>query len=372
MTQLKVLMKYQIGKDDFRGIVQSNKGNRIYTVYTNNYGQWCACDGFRYRAKCSHLRLFQNEFKPQEYEIMENYIPTSIEGVNAVLGSGLPKGMLVGFYGTPQSAKTTTAIWSALDGIKFSGRNLLYIDTEMGIAAQFLPAILARFNKINKTDIGIKHTKINFKKWVKQPSAIVDFITISDDEKQHQVVVVDIPTIQQLLLFVGMPVDLDLSSAKPTIKLHNKAQALFPYSWNSPMARIMDDPNSDQDEFGGFVLDSFTSVMKIFGSETQNFPTRDTAQSIVLSELSALLSENYWMFGITVIHASKPPQDVNAKSRPVGGKSVGHAFKFVVQFSDPKREALNTIVTIQPYRLPTSLDGKLKAAQVTINDSGVF
>jgi len=372
MLQQQVVKFYQIGTDDFRAIVLSSKGTCNYVCYLNSYGSYCTCLGFHYKGYCSHLKVFTKEITKLA-EVRDNMetvnTPISIKGMNSVLQGGIPKGTLLGLYGSPQSGKTTTGIWSNFDLMKETGKNLLYIDTESGIATQFLPILVKRYNKRNGTDFGIKHSKIDFKTWLGTPTDNIPYRDITDTDKEQYIRVVDVPNIYQLLLFVGRPANIDLASNKPSLKLRN--ENLFQFIWESPMGKLLDGQLDGGDEYLGFVLDSFTNVMKIFGSETQNFPVRDTAQSIVLSQLSELLSENFEMYGTVIVHASKPPADVSAKPKPVGGKSVGHAFKYIVQFSSPKSKDLNTSVTILPYRLPTEL-GDLSGSTIIINNSGVF
>ena len=135
------------------------------------------------------------------------------------------------------------------------------------------------------------------------------------------------------------------------------------------MARILDDPNGE-DDFVGFVLDSFTNPMKIFGVDNQAFPVRDTAQSVILNQMSQILDEYYSMIGIVLFHSSKNPTKQQDIGKPVGGKSVGHSCKHIVLFSNPEQIGSNTEVTISAYRLPTKIGKVVKT--ITINDEGVF
>ena len=76
------------------------------------------------------------------------------------------------------------------------------------------------------------------------------------------------------------------------------------------------------------------------------------------------------MIGISIFHASINQNDPNDIGKPVGGKSVLHSCKHVVQFSNPKKKGLNTEITISAYRLPTNI-GSTNGI-ITINNHGVF
>jgi hypothetical protein len=370
MQPLEVLQFYQFGNDDFRAIISSNNGSTVYASQMTSEVFWCACLGYRFRGKCSHQKILLQTIKERGTTkvLSESYFKTSLESINKVLMGGLPLGSITGFYAQPQAGKSTTSAWLLLDIMNQRKGNGLYIDTEMGMARQFLPDLVARFNAKYKTDFGIRHIKINYRNFLKEKSPVLDYTTISDDEKDFQIVVVDIPTFEQLSLFVGNPYTLDMDVAKP--KLTPFLTSLYANIWDSPIARLLEDPNSDDEDFVGFVMDSFTNTMKQFGVDNQAFPVRDTAQSVVLNQVSQLLSEYFNMIGIVIFHSSKNHTDKEDIGKPVGGKSVGHSCKHIVLFSSPERKGLNTEVTISAYRLPTNVGSHVDT--ITINDKGVF
>lgn len=361
---------YSLPDNDYRAIIRSKNGNHVYASQMSNRGQWCACIGFRVRKRCNHINELLTEIVKQgELVDMKNaHYTTKIKAIDNALLGGIPAGTLTGFYGEPQCGKSTSGVWSLLEVMKETKKQGVVIDTETGLAKHFLPDLLERFNARNNTDIGLKHIKIDYRTWLRKPIPIVPYKVISDDSKKIQIVVVDAPTLAELMLIVGRPYDLDMDSAKP--KLIPNISSFWKNIWDTPLAQILDDPNGE-DEFCGFVLDSLTSVMKIFGSANQNFPVRDTAQSIVINQLSSIVNYYDDMVGITILHASRPPQDSTVRAIPVGGKSVGHGHKYIVQFSGAEAKGLNTMVAIVAYRLPTKL-GDLSGQQLTINNEGVF
>lgn len=372
MDSNNILDFYSIGNYDFRVIVESNNKTNTYACYQNEFGGWCSCLGFRFRAKCTHYKMFieylVNNAKQKELK-MTTILETSIKGLNSVLQGGIPSNVLVGFYGEPKSAKTTTSAWVAMDLMDHNGANFLYIDTESGIAENFLPDLVDRYNKRFKSSIGIRTRKLDFKTWISKPTYNLPY----KDEKvikegEFYFDVVELPNLYQLMLFLGRPSSINLSIGKPSLKYKKECNSMYEYIWNAPFAELMG--NSVQ-EFCGILLDSFTNVFKIFGSENQNYPVRDTAQSIVLAQLGEYVATHDDFFGIVIQHASKPPADQAKRAIPVGGKSVGHAFKYFVQFTDTKTEGLNTKVTISTYRLPTNL-GSSTSQTVTVNNQGVI
>lgn len=360
---------YSFPEYDFRAIVRSNRGNHVYACQMTPDIELCACIGFRVRKQCSHFRKFLRYLKTHgEYTPMNNgLVRTSLKGLNDITG-GLPYGLPISFYGEPKAGKSTIAVWALMDVMKSSGQNGLVLDVEKGLAVHALPDLISRFNKVNKTSYGLVHKKIDFKAWVKKPSSIIPYITITDSEEDLNVVVIDIGNIKEMLLMVGKPHKVQLDGAKP--KLTGEHFDLFPNDWDTPIAMLLDDPDGE-DEFCGFVLDSLTHLMKEFGVSGQAFPVRDTAQSIVINQLTQILNTLDKTVGIIILHASRPPMDSSAEVIPVGGKAIGHGFKFSVRFAMKQTTPLNTTIILLPYRLPTSL-GKLTGANITISNEGVF
>jgi len=379
------------GTLDFRGLILSKNGS-VYSqqrvIYANGgMEEWCACVGWRTRfaknreksslyGTCSHFVVFEQAIETNfkgDNLMQTHLVPTNVNAFNKVFG-GIPLGLAINLYGEPQSSKTTTSMWMGFGRMKDTGKNLLVVDVEKGIADHLLPKLLASYNKENKTDFGIKHMKIDFRKWKKQPSSIVPYkdyeVTEGFEGKKVNVVVVDIANFKEMSVFVGMPHEMNFG----------KRISLTPYNfelfangdiWDSPIGRLIDDPNSE-DEYCGFIFDSLTYLMKVFGIEQQSFPPRDTAQSIIINQLNELLHNYDEMFGVVITHGSRPPADSNAVSIPVGGKAVGHGFKYAGRMHIDKAQStdLNTVIVLEPYRLPS---GSLVAGQkIAINNKGVF
>ena len=377
---------------DFKGVVRSSKGHVYYCqkiVYSlGKQVDFCTCVGWRTRfaknretsklyGTCSHFEVFEDHILKNFNEddiIMSKYIvDANIKALNDVWG-GLPLGIGINFFGEPKSSKTTTGAWLGFGRMKESGENLLFIDAEKGFANHVLPNLLRLYNKNNDTDFGIIHKKLDFKKWKRSPSTIMPY---KDKEvvedlrgKKINVHVISIANIKEMLTFVGTPMELVVA----------KKIALHPENWlvfdngdvdESPIGRYVDDPNGT-DEFCGFVFDSLTFLIKFFGSEQQSFPSRDTAQGLIISQLGELLFNNDHMFGITITHGSISPTDVATNSKPVGGKAVGHGFKYQLRLSIDKKlsKDLNTIITIDSYRIPSGKGGTGK--KIAISDKGVF
>ncbi|KKM81051.1 hypothetical protein LCGC14_1333710 [marine sediment metagenome] len=354
---------------DFRAIIKSNKGNHVYSSQLTLETEWCACVGYRVHKHCNHMDLLLQYIKQYGEPVImnEGLVKTSLKGLNNITG-GLPYGLPIGFYGEPRSGKSTIASWALMDVMKSSGKNGLVLDSEKGLAVHALPDLISRFNAYNKTDYGLVHKKIDYKTWVKKPSSIIPYITITDTDKEQFVLVVDIGNIKEILLMVGKPHKVQLDGAKP--KLTGEHFDLFPNDWDTPIAQILDNSNSE-DEYCGFILDSLTQLMKEFGVSGQSFPVRDTAQSIVINQLTQILNTLDETVGMVILHASRPPMDSTAEVIPVGGKAIGHGFKFSIRFAVKQKTDLNTSILILPYRLPTKL-GKVTGDNISISDKGVF
>jgi hypothetical protein len=132
-------------------------------------------------------------------------------------------------------------------------------------------------------------------------------------DKEQNVVVIDVANIRAMLTLVGMPHRIDYSTR---IKLIPEYFDLFDGGdvVESPIGQFLNNPKSEQ-EFCGFIFDSLTYLVKQFGVENQSFPPRDVAQSIIINQLGELLFEFDDMFGISITHGSRPPQDSKAKNR---------------------------------------------------------
>lgn len=361
---------YNFTEYDFRAVITSNKGKYSYGCMIGPDYQYCGCAGYQYNKRCYHLKELTEIIKSNgEYIPMnENKYKVSINAINQILDGGLPAGTLTAIFGKSKRGKTTSSIWAMMDIMNQTGKNSIFLDSETGLATEFVPDLVKRFNKRNKTDIGIKHLKINYRKWMVNKDAIIPYNIKSDDEKEQQVVVVDVPNLQSMFLLMGRPYKIDMDSAKP--KLQNFSTNLWQNIWDIPLAQLLDDPQSE-DEYCGFVVDSMTNLMSHFGSNTQALPVRHDAQIVIMNQLQQLLSEYDDMVGINIFHGSSNPQKQNEQEKYVGGKSVGHGHKTIIHFDGLRTEGLNTIVTIKAYRLPTKL-GEGKSSNITINDNGVF
>lgn len=305
---------------------------------------------------------------------MNKYLAeANIPAFNKVFG-GLPLGIPINLYGQPKASKTTSSAWMAFGRMKQTGHDLLFMDAEKGFGTHTLPKLLTLYNKENDTDFGIIHKKINYRKWKRQPSSVFEY-KIKDVEdifkgKEQNIIVVDIGNVKEMLAFVGMPHDISFGT-----KISLKPQHFDLFSngdiWDAPVGQMVDDPNSEN-EFSGYILDSLTYLMKVFGTEQQSFPPRDTAQSVIINQLGQLLHEYDDMFGITLTHGSRPPANSTVQSIPVGGKAIGHGFKYQARMvlDEKQSTSLNTVIHLEAYRLPT---GRLSASEkIIINNKGVF
>jgi len=387
---------------DFRGIVKSSKGH-VYACQSiqypeGDYIEWCACIGWRTRynknretsklyGTCSHFETFRQYMEQNfgENNMPSNIAKTNIQAINEIWG-GLPLGILINSFGIPGSGKTTGDLWMGLGRMQDTKKNFLVIDAEKGFADHVLQDTydekgnlirkgwLSIYNEMNGTDFGVVHKKLDFKTWKRSPSTIMPYKEMKVQDKfkgkSLNVHVISIANIKQMLTLIGTPCDIEVGSKFK----------LIPSNWNvfdggdileSPLCRYIDDPNGE-DEFCGFMVDSLTYLVKFFGTEQQSFPTRDTAQSLIINQLGELLFEYDDMFGIVITHGSKSPADIYAVSRPVGGKSVGHGFKYAKRHTKDVKASkdLNTIVKVDSYRMPSGKGGTGK--KIAISNKGVF
>jgi hypothetical protein len=95
-----------------------------------------------------------------EYHLNKSIVPSNIQAINKVFG-GIPLGLGMNFFGQPKSLKSTGSIWLGLGQMKATGKDLLIVDSEKGLADHVLPDLLRTFNEANKTDFGIIHKKMD-------------------------------------------------------------------------------------------------------------------------------------------------------------------------------------------------------------------
>ncbi|KKL99151.1 hypothetical protein LCGC14_1817260, partial [marine sediment metagenome] len=85
------------------------------------------------------------------------------------------------------------------------------------------------------------HKKIDFRKWLQKPSSIIPYIYVTDAQGDQNLVIVDIGNLKEMLLMVGKPHKVQTDGNKPKLTGHNFD--LFPNDWDTPLARLLDDPN---------------------------------------------------------------------------------------------------------------------------------
>ena len=371
MADCSIIDFYNLPDFDYRAIIESTDKTTLYSSQVSPLGHWCSCVGYNFTKNCKHLGILYQEIEKQGkvIKMLNTNIPTSIKALNQILGDGIPQGILTWFYGKPQSAKTTSAIWTGLDAMKETKQNVLFVDMETGAARHVIPKLIKRYNKKFDTDFGIKYYKLEYRKWIATKSGVVPIRTLYDDKKEIQMVVLDISGVEEALLTVGKPMSIVDSGTRITLQRKAGTEELFKFIWDTPIAQIV--ANSQTGErFAGFIFDSLSVVSKDFGNNNQNYPSRDTAQSFIINQLAYLLSEYYDMFGIMIAHASYKPQAQDEGTTILGGKSVGHGGKYILEFSRMEERGNATIISVTPFRLPAEL-GDMSGKMFQINDNGV-
>ena len=92
----------------------------------------------------------------------------------------------------------------------------------------------------------------------------------------------------------------------------------------SPMAALVSKKN-----YCAILYDSFTMPFKVFGPNQENFPARNHAQNLWLSELMNLIDEYGCSVWITN-HATKNPTNVYAPEEMSGGAAIQYESKVIL------------------------------------------
>ena len=112
----------------------------------------------------------------------------------------------------------------------------------------------------------------------------------------------------------------------------------------SPMSILV-----KKEKYCAIMYDSITMPMKVFGSEQQNFPARNYAQTLWFSEMLNLIDEH----GVVVIanhHASKNPADVYAVEEMAGGSAVQYFCKVILHMKKWRAKGATAYRTLKLVR----------------------
>ncbi len=359
------LIHFCVRKSGILGVVQRVSDPSLTRIVSITYDGFytCSCEG-SYSNVCSHiLAVLMHAVKEapketiviikymlgEEYRMRNAYIPTQdLLNFNSLVG-GIPVGALFGVFGVPATNKSLLSLQLAYTFFNF-GTNALLVDTEGGSGAHSLPFWVDRFNKRYGAEVQIVEVKYDWEtlKWKFDPAED----KLPKDKPLF--FVVDLRMIHKILSFHGVQCHLEISD--PMIKKDKKTGEVIAEegggkitlglkSFEDNIKKTAIGQIVDKYNIKYIIYDSITNPQELFVSGQLNFPGRDDAQGLWFQQIQELAQE----FNTTVIgifHASKSPTDqYDTHGHPIGGKAVGHNFKYLLsieRFQDRTAKPMGT------------------------------
>lgn len=355
------IIQYHVYKTFATGIIKSSSSAQLYEVWISLDGQ-ASCDCVRnaFGNLCSHIKCFTdnielpknfinpyNDMKLGGKLIMnENqYIPTHSEAINKMIGGGIPISEPIGLYGKYKSGKTILQTQLLCDVVEDG--NILVVNTEGD--KYIYSAWVERFNK--KYNKNFETVFIN-SKWNKDKSAVDLFYT--EPEANQVFYILDMRYIDQILAFHGRGSIFIISKQQGSRK--GGKMELIPHAdlWKfdveeSPIAHFITENN-----IKAIGYDSISTPLEEFGSVRQNFPARHTATRWWLLQAHKLI-QTYGVLVLANLHETSDPGIPFATPGFVGGKGVGHFFKFLMRIRESTGGKRVLSVDRHPFLNPKSL-----------------
>ena len=283
-------------KHDYESILyDGSTGLHIAARYGNEY--YCSCIGFQIRKDCKHVRLLKDigrskelvgiEFTLEDVEegkLPIRYLSSSLKPLNDVFGGNVyPSRSIFSVYAKPNVGKTLFLLQESFYFLS-QGYNILYIDTEGGVAEK-----LIAWKDIFKERFGKPKGSIKFKVMRRLEDIMYYFgykvisRYVSADKKgtkgKHEFQVIE--------TLLEPPIDKEIKE--------NKISVVIIDSVSSP----------------------FRTAFQI--SAQQNHPAKSDAMAIFYDSLLAL-QDKYDVFILTSHHASVNPANMyNVIPRMRGG-----------------------------------------------------
>ncbi len=332
---------------------QGGDGER-YVQIVKDTGEWtCSCEG-QTKAVCSHLIRTLIEIETQQFFDVKllvkrmlgmsqaqtsdtPFLETDLKNFNSLVG-GIPLNSLFGIFGAHATNKSILSYQLSYSFFNV-GSNALLIDTEGGSGEHALSPWIRAFNERYKLNVEIARIKYEWD-WNNK----VNKWSVDREIKKDKTYffVADLRTIFKILAFFGVQVHLEVS--KSTRPKDRKTGELGDPEGGGQLTIRFLGPGSYEDnirdtpigqivaKFGiKFVLiDSITNPVELFVSGQVNRPGRDDTQGLWFQQLQSLACD----MGTTIIgtfHMTwDPTNQYDPYGKPVGGKAVGHNFKYIL------------------------------------------
>jgi RecA/RadA recombinase len=256
---------------------------------------------FKSQIPCKHIIFLVNMLEKDKMVNKKDkllYLETGSKKIDALLGGGIPYGIVTTVFSEPMLGKSLFGYQGGLGNIKKTGKKTLLIDTE-GIREYDL------FNLLNKFRL----------RWELDEKIVRDNFMVINTQQDKQM-----QSIQKLMQMFGYMVKLELSD-------NGKYKVTFNYC----------EATLKEKELEGIsmiIIDSLTKPVKdSVGSETSNLPAR--AQ--LIERLFGKLYHIAQVYNIAVIvlhHAVVNPITPFGKDlgNPYGGNPILYNSKYILQF----------------------------------------
>jgi hypothetical protein len=357
-TKLGVLYFTENPKTTLAIVARAGGDGERYVQIVRETGEWvCSCEGST-KAVCSHLirTLIEMEDRGRDVKSLVKvmlglsqapnkgieegqtpFLETDLKNFNSLVG-GIPLNALFGIFGAHATNKSILSYQLAYSFFT-NGSNALLIDTEGGSGEHALSPWIKAFNERYKLNVEIARIKYNWD----FDRKVNDWSVDREIKKEKTYFfVADLRTIFKVLAFHGVQVHLEVSKAtRPRDK--KTGQLGDPEGGGQLAIRFLGPGSYEEDirktpigqivaKFGiKFVLiDSITNPVELFVSGQLNRPGRDDTQGLWFQQLQSLACD----MGTTIIGTfhmtTDPTNQYDPYGKPVGGKAVGHNFKYIL------------------------------------------
>lgn len=336
------------------GIVEGSDG-MVHTpsIYFDGR-RYCGCRGYWYSEDdvCSHIVATIESVVPEEtrdrlyYGIRNGspmtesqYVHTTLKPWNRMMstdgdasGGGIPHRSPFALAGRYKAGKTILSYQLVFEALRNAGGNALIVDTESSLDTyqDWQPTFESRYGiDVNLTEI--------------YPTVRGDDVSWgdygTDPDADHQIFVMDVRSLEDILTIHGRPMRMDTSGGKMQIMPNGD----FDRALDSPIGKFVRSKDIEM-----VVYDSISNPLEIFTNRQPDRPARAKATNWWLLPAQEIAQKERTM-QVYVTHLTKNPSQQSDRPEILGGKAVGHQTKYQVYL----REAHKNLRALKLFRHPS-------------------
>lgn len=309
---------------------------------------YCGCRGYVYHDKpCAHLIALvesvpsnqtrdtlkrviaddETNYTNTTMSLQDNIIETDLDAFNDMMAlegtgitGGLPMKTGIGIAGRPKAGKTILSFQMAMDAMSNTGKNALILDTEGNIMTYY------GWIEVFQNRFGIDVSLIEVDCFV--DGADVQFDYSHDPDAEHQLFVLDVRELQDILAIHGRPAAVSTADGKMALEPNGEHVNV----WESPIGKLI--ANNDI-VFQAY--DSISNPLESFTNRQQDRPTRAKATQWWLLQAQAL-ADDLDLCQVYVTHLTKNPANQWDRPDTVGGKALKHQTSFFIYLRQSDKE----------------------------------